>query len=582
MSDLMIRETILGVLKSKCIDGQSRLHSSDFKLALSNLGIPWGSPVIEDIMIHCKADAQGFIDLTLLEESLQAERVRANHVKSKQIIQSLPSATSSGISSVPLRVDIIHNQKIQKEKQSKIVQSNLSVIRELFMMYAKQELSADNLLIKLQLIGIEPTVSFLEYLKKYKLGESKFSTFLKMLSGFDERPSDVGLNRSAGVPIILDVQREENADNHIFSQRKRNIWKKRLSDDRGSIHVDTEISSYLGMPSSSAFVDIVQNIPIKKDCVNLQNPRIHVPNTEALKSSKNLAEVLFPPQEVDPSLSLFSASQQAMLESGFGINRAAKLTSQNLILREEVMVALRKLDEGKISSQDFLERLYLLGFDIPEVVYQELRTVQTTGEVKLQKFVQLLDSTLFKVMALEEQSSVEDLVNQFRHCVLEEVEGAFVTLAIALRDYHEHFHFHGKTKNTSTVAVDKVLTQKAHLSSTNKYSSSTQELDGFWSLGEFVKVATSLSLSCSIEYLHQLFNALDAQGRGSIGYMTLMNALRGPISPLRRKYIRFAFDRCNSRGLFDYVEAFFVLKLLLLLLLFVVVGLCSRWPISSF
>ena len=65
-TDLSIRETILGVLKAKDIEKSGVIHTSDFRSALSDLGFPYGSKVVENILVHCKLDANGNIDFNLL------------------------------------------------------------------------------------------------------------------------------------------------------------------------------------------------------------------------------------------------------------------------------------------------------------------------------------------------------------------------------------------------------------------------------------------------------------------------------------------------------------------------------------
>ena len=54
-ASLVAKETILGVLIANS-KGNYTLHTSDFKCCLDNVGIPWGSSVAEDCMLHCKSD----------------------------------------------------------------------------------------------------------------------------------------------------------------------------------------------------------------------------------------------------------------------------------------------------------------------------------------------------------------------------------------------------------------------------------------------------------------------------------------------------------------------------------------------
>jgi Ca2+-binding EF-hand superfamily protein len=69
-SDLLIRETILGVIKSRDLNREGIIHTSDFRAAVSDLGFPFGHPIIENILVHCVINSDGFVDFKGLEREL--------------------------------------------------------------------------------------------------------------------------------------------------------------------------------------------------------------------------------------------------------------------------------------------------------------------------------------------------------------------------------------------------------------------------------------------------------------------------------------------------------------------------------
>jgi Ca2+-binding EF-hand superfamily protein len=69
-SDLLIRETILGVIKSRDLNREGIIHTSDFRAAVSDLGFPFGHPIIENILVHCVINNDGFVDFKGLEREL--------------------------------------------------------------------------------------------------------------------------------------------------------------------------------------------------------------------------------------------------------------------------------------------------------------------------------------------------------------------------------------------------------------------------------------------------------------------------------------------------------------------------------
>jgi hypothetical protein len=96
--DLPIRETILGIIKSKDKLGKSVIHSSDFRNAVMDLGFSMGMPVIENMLIYCKIDATGNLDYSDLERELVRER-RIYNASAKN--DQLPVSTSQGVAPKP-------------------------------------------------------------------------------------------------------------------------------------------------------------------------------------------------------------------------------------------------------------------------------------------------------------------------------------------------------------------------------------------------------------------------------------------------------------------------------------------------
>lgn len=69
-SDLSIRETILGVIKSRDLNNEGVIHTSDFRSAVADLGFAFGDPLIENILVHCVVNSDGFVDFNGLEREL--------------------------------------------------------------------------------------------------------------------------------------------------------------------------------------------------------------------------------------------------------------------------------------------------------------------------------------------------------------------------------------------------------------------------------------------------------------------------------------------------------------------------------
>jgi hypothetical protein len=81
----------------------------------SDLGFPLGHPVIENILVHCVINAEGFIDFSGVERELARERRLLSGNVDKT--NSARPVTSKATAAHPWRADVVHQQKMQSERQ---------------------------------------------------------------------------------------------------------------------------------------------------------------------------------------------------------------------------------------------------------------------------------------------------------------------------------------------------------------------------------------------------------------------------------------------------------------------------------
>jgi hypothetical protein len=94
------------------------VHASDFRNAVGELGLTIGSKPVQNVLVSCKLDNGGNIDFSALEAELARERSVFNAENSiKPKLATIP--TSSAALNTPWRNDVIHEQKISSELQSK-------------------------------------------------------------------------------------------------------------------------------------------------------------------------------------------------------------------------------------------------------------------------------------------------------------------------------------------------------------------------------------------------------------------------------------------------------------------------------
>lgn len=120
------------------------IHSSDFRNAISEIGLSSASKTVQNVLVHCKLDSDGFIDFSQLERftccfqiyfwinfncDIKSELARERSLfntaaQAKPIYTTIPTSAASTIT--PWRTDVIHKKKVSSELQSKRFDSLLS------------------------------------------------------------------------------------------------------------------------------------------------------------------------------------------------------------------------------------------------------------------------------------------------------------------------------------------------------------------------------------------------------------------------------------------------------------------------
>lgn len=81
--------------------------------------------------------------------------------------------------------------------------------------------------------------------------------------------------------------------------------------------------------------------------------------------------------------------------------------SEQKLLREQVLAALRKLDAGEISVVEFLDIIFAMGIELPEGVLKQLKLQQQSGLLDWRACVHELDGYVFKHRSLEDDAPHE-------------------------------------------------------------------------------------------------------------------------------------------------------------------------------
>lgn len=375
-TDISIRETILGVLKAKDFSNKGYIHSSDFRTSLSDLGYPFGSSVVEDILISCVVDAKGNINYTTLERDLVRER---NLMNASPVKRAVP-ATSNGTSPQPWRSDIVHKEKLKAEKQAKLIQEHQNILSNAYKKFTCHQVSGDQLTSFVESLGIIITNNFKTLLRTSTTGEFTFGEFLKSLVCYDNTKSVNGgdsIGAGSKTTAELAAERARPVNNIVHSM------------DGDSSTIFSPQKRLIVTPKYSHLEDNHKG-----------TRRLLADSKNFFKSSEGVKDAVFGGDCGDDSGTLLSYSQ-SFLQTGQGLPTQFNYNSEQKLIREQVLAALRKLDSAELSLSEFQDKMCQMGIELPETVHTYLVRGQHSGMLDLRKCVQVLDSTIFKVQAQE-------------------------------------------------------------------------------------------------------------------------------------------------------------------------------------
>lgn len=501
MSDLAIRETILGVLKGKDTSGRNVIHSSDFRTAISELGFPMGSAIVENILVHCKLDNHGNIDFSNLERELIRERRVAN--ANRKTEPKVPP-TSTGVVSKPWRADVVHQAKVEAEKQLRTVTEHNPQINQLYHALSHHEISADDVVNALYALDIVPTKAFLKVVQNMAYNDVSYAEFVKSLTKFDPNTSD------------LDRQQVSAGG---YTPRTTDVADVALSTQRKTLRVNPTIKSAFFQSNNNNTAPPPTMKPVRK----MVGSAAAASSDQLIFKTQKTKQIIF--SDDDP-VALMSHNQQDMVVGTVGETvDAVHFNSEMKLQREQVLAALRKLDSGQISMDDFLDLCFSMGIDLPETLIVAIRRAVSSGRMDIRRFVKELDASIFKSAAIDDRvrpDDVESLQSKFRQGVRRFGVDSISNLALIFRKMDS-------------------------------------DGDGTLTFTEFRQGCTKLQLiargngsgndaQLTEDELRRLFHAFDNNGDGVLAYSELLAAIVGVVSPERKAMIKKAFLKLDRHG----------------------------------
>jgi len=216
LSELSVKECILGLMRVKDIDRNGIIHSSDFRSAIEEVGMDLGNKLVQDMLVKCSIDTKGNINYSSLEKALSDERSILLAKRGHTAIQTSLTAVEK-----PLRADIAHKQKIQGEKNFRSLQANRLAILDVYQRYVNAEITVDQLISEIAEFDIEITTAFRVLMRKHHAARSaSFSEVLRALSTVETSHEHLTLGTTSH------ERREKESDGDIHDLHRRRRFSK--------------------------------------------------------------------------------------------------------------------------------------------------------------------------------------------------------------------------------------------------------------------------------------------------------------------------------------------------------------------
>lgn len=194
LSELSVKESILGLMKTRDHDGDGFIHSSDFRSVIDEVGMDMGNKLVQNILVKCGIDTKGNINYTTLARALSDER---SIILAKQAPKTLQ--TSLTAVEKPLRADVAHKQQLQGEKNARSLQANRLAVLDLYQRYVHTEIDEDELISEITGYDINITPAFQTLLRKHHAARSApVADVFRSLSTVESSTDNLSLVAASG------------------------------------------------------------------------------------------------------------------------------------------------------------------------------------------------------------------------------------------------------------------------------------------------------------------------------------------------------------------------------------------------
>ncbi len=404
-----LKQAIIDTLNAIPTSRRHVIHAQQFQQAIESLGLTFGHPIVDEVMLGCRQDEQGFVDYSRFVEEFQDQKVL-----------KLSSSQPNQASLAQQQVQQQHEQRIQQEQRQAELNAPPPINREYqptdIELKYRQALNSER-------FGASPQKELVRR-NNHSISElfNKFDNGLCSVAAFRQSLLDLGIKETESLSRLLRttpcefkykdllhaLQDEDGANmkgriaGAIFDRNDGTIISNKTRTGRSP----RRGAQKLGVNYSG--IDVVtwrgdsQNQDKHRDTANMLTGKGRGEFYKPDNTSSGVRGAMFRDQ-YQPS-STWSTAAMEQQYNGRGqkvISGMANAGERITTLRGVVYDGVRQLDAGEITTEQFYTRMSAMDIPLPMSMQRLIAKQKANGSAVFRDFVQAMTPVFAEMERLE-------------------------------------------------------------------------------------------------------------------------------------------------------------------------------------
>jgi hypothetical protein len=405
MSDenTVLKQAILDTLNAVPTSRKFIIHAQQFQEAIEKLGLTFGHPVVDEVMLGCKQDSQGFVDYSRFVEEFQDQQILkvasnapTSSLAQQQVQQQFAQQQEEAQFNAPPQVNrqrglndieikyqnALKNEKFGGTPQKEIVRRSNQSIADLFSKFDNGLCSVAAFRQSLLDLGIKETNALARLLRTTPC-EFKYKELLNALQMEDGRNFN---NAVAGA-------RFDRNDGTIISDKRRTGRSPRRGAQKlGVNYSGIDVVTWRGDTGNEE----------ARPRVNSLTGKAHGEFYKPDNTSSGVRGAMFRDQ-YQPS-STWSTAAMEQQYNGTGrevVSGMANIGGRVTALRTAVYDGVRQLDAGQITTDQFYARMNAMEIPLPTSMQRLIAKQKAHGSAVFRDFVQAMGPVFAEMERVE-------------------------------------------------------------------------------------------------------------------------------------------------------------------------------------